>query len=383
MKVTFVLSYASHAGGVRVVARHAEALRRRGHDVLVISFPLPKKPLRHRISSLLHGRGWPTIPASRRSHLDDTSVTHRVMPVFGRLRDEDLPDADVIIATWWQTAEWIAPLSLSKGKKAYFIQHYETWGGPPERVDATWRLPMHKIVVSRWLAQIAREKCGDEDVTLVSNAVDFEQFHAPPRDKQPVPTVGVMYSPTPFKGCDISLVAVEQARRQIPSLQLIAFGAHAPTAELPLPPNTQYIKDPPQDQIRDIYARCDAWLFGSRTEGFGLPLLESMACRTPVIATPAGAAPELMEAGGGVLVKPEDPADMARALENVMRLTPAEWRQRSDSAFAAAQQFSWKDAEDRFEATLLKLIGRGDASPARSDERVLTSAAAAGGIAPR
>jgi len=44
-----------------------------------------------------------------------------------------------------------------------------------------------------------------------------------------------------------------------------------------------------------------------------LPILEAMACRTPVIGTPAGPAPELLGAGGGILVRPEDPADMAMA----------------------------------------------------------------------
>ena len=43
---------------------------------------------------------------------------------------------------------------------------------------------MHKIVVSKWLARIAREEYGDEDVSLVPNSVDFEQFHAPPRGTQ-------------------------------------------------------------------------------------------------------------------------------------------------------------------------------------------------------
>ena len=70
---------------------------------------------------------------------------------------------------------------------------------------------------------------------------------------------------------------------------------------MPLPRDTEFHLRPPQDRIRDIYSKCDAWLFGSRSEGFGLPILEAMACRTPVIGTPAGAAPELLGDGRGIL----------------------------------------------------------------------------------
>ena len=100
-----------------------------------------------------------------------------------------------------------------EGKKAYFIQHYEAHPDQDaQRVDATWRLPLHKIIIARWLVEIAA-KLGNQNVSLVPNAVDLRQFNAPPRGKQPTPTVGVMYSVVPFKGCEVSLAAVELARK--------------------------------------------------------------------------------------------------------------------------------------------------------------------------
>jgi glycosyltransferase involved in cell wall biosynthesis len=93
-------------------------------------------------------------------------------------------------------------------------------------------------------------------------------------------------------------------------------------------------------------------LFSSRTEGFGLPVLEAMACRTPVIATPAGAAPELLAEGGGILVRPEDPEDMARAIERIVALDEPDWLRLSDLAFATASRHNWDDATDRFEEAL-------------------------------
>lgn len=78
--------------------------------------------------------------------------------------------------------------------------------------------------------------------------------------------------------------------------------------------NKEYALCPAQNTLKDFYSKCDAWLFGSRSQGFGVPILEAMACRTPVIGNPTGAASELLSEGAGMLVEPEEPSDMARAI---------------------------------------------------------------------
>jgi len=264
----------------------------------------------------------------------------------------------VVCATWWETAEWVAGFPPSKGAKAYFVQHHEVFAGDPQRINATWRLPMHKIAVAQWLVDLARERFGDGDVSLVPNAVDLEQFTSPPRGKQTVPTVGVMYSVVPFKGCEISLKAVDLASRVVPKLRLIAFGNRDPSPEMPMPAGSEFRKQPPQDILKEIYGKCDAWLFSSRSEGFGLPLLEAMACRTPVIATPAGAAPDLCAGGGGVLVPRDDPAAMARAIEKFAAMPDALWREVSAKAHETAIRYTWDDATDRFELALRQAVER-------------------------
>lgn len=356
MKITFVLPDAGIAGGVRVVASYAEYLQKRGHQVCVVCLPSRPITLRRQLKSVLRGQGWLTGEPSQ--HFDGKSIHRRTIEQWRPITADDVPDADVVIATWWETAEWVAQFPASKGTKVYFIQHYETVfpGQPQERVKATWRLPMHKIVVSQWLADIARTEYGDKDVTLVPNSVDMKQFFAPPRGKQPVPTVGLMYSDVSWKGCDISLEAVSLAARKIPNLRLVAFGAMPPSPELPLLPGTKYTYRPPQTMLRDIYTQCDAWLFGSRIEGFGLPILEAMACRTPVIGTPVGAAPELLGQDAGILVEPEEPKEMARGIERICQMTDSEWRQMSHLAYEKATSYTWDNATTLFETALRQAI---------------------------
>lgn len=353
MRINFVLPEACRAGGVRVVSIYAGRLAARGHHVTVVSMPR-QLGWNRRLRRGLKGQGFSAIMPMERTYFDGMdAVDHRVLERCRPVVDADLPDADVTIATWWKTAYWVDALCPSKGGKAYFIQHDERQvHGSDEGVIPTWKLPTQKILVAHWLEPLLREHGVTDELIVVPNAVDTDQFHAAPRSKQARPTVGLMYADSHFKGADLALAAYEKARKQRPELELVAFGKDRPYREMPLPEGARYELDPPQDQIRDLYAACDAWLFASRCEGFGLPILEAMACRTPVIATPAGAAPQLVGRGGGRLVGMEDVDGMADAILEVADLSHAAWRTMSDTAFATATGYNWEQATDAFEAAL-------------------------------
>lgn len=363
MKITFVLPTLSLSGGIRVVSIFAERLKNRGHEVFVISVPHSKPSWRQQASSLLRGHGWMTTPQNASSFFDNLSVKQKIIETDRPIENKDLPDADVIIASWWETAEWVAKLSPSKGAKAYFIQHHEVFDYLPKaRVEATWRLPMHKITISQWLVDLAQTKYGDNKISLVPMSVDTKQFYAIGRHKQSTPTVGMYYSSIYWKGSDIALQAFSLAAKKIPNLRLIAFGTEGPSPELPLPANSEYAIQPDQDKLKDYYSKCDAWLFTSRSEGFGLPILEAMACRTPVIGTPAGAAPQLLANGGGILVYPKNPNDtaqeIAKAIEQIVLLSDDEWRAMSDAALNQVTNYTWEEAVTLFEAALYTAIER-------------------------
>ncbi|MEG4802903.1 glycosyltransferase family 4 protein [Microcoleus sp. ARI1-B5] len=367
MKITFVLPTLALTGGMRVLSIYTEILQKRGHKIFIVSTPPDQPTLIQQLRSLLRGRGWEPAPVKKWCYFDNVKdVESRVIETCRPVTDSDVPDADIIMATWWETAEWVSKLSPSKGAKVYFLQHYEAFDYTPKaRVDATWRLPMHKIAVAKWLEDKARDEFGNLSVSLVPPSVDTTQFYDPlsrsgqRRGKQSVPTVGMYYSIAPWKGCALAIEAFKLAAARIPNLRLVAFGSgEFPAPHLPLPEGTEYDILPSQDQLKELYSKCDAWLFASSTEGFGLPILEAMACGTPVIGTPAGAAPELLAGGGGILVKPEDPEDMALAIEQICQLSDAEWRAMSETAVETVIHYTWEDATDLFEAALRTALER-------------------------
>lgn len=73
----------------------------------------------------------------------------------------------------------------------------------------------------------------------------------------------------------------------------------------------------PHEILPLFYSACEAFLFPSFSETFGLPVLEAMSCGAPVIASTRGALPEVT-AGAAVLVNPEAPDDIAEGLFQVL-----------------------------------------------------------------
>jgi glycosyltransferase involved in cell wall biosynthesis len=329
-------------------------LMQMGHDVCIVSPPpVPNSPVQ-KLKSWLKGNGWPDDRAGRRSFLDATELDHRKLDRCRPVTDGDVPDGDVVIATWWETAEWVAALSARKGAKVYFIQHHEIFGDLPKaRSRATYRLPFHKIVIAQWLKEVMSEQYGDRTVDVVPNSVDRTQFFAPVRGKQLAPSVGFMYSDVHFKGVDSTLASLRIVRERIPDLRMISFGVQRPNSRLALPKGAEFFYLPPQDEIRNLYARCDAWITASRSEGFNLPALEAMACRTPVVSTRTGWPEEAVKSGwNGVLVDVDDVMGLAHGIEWVLTRSDEEWRNLSANAYATASIGSWEESARMFEKAL-------------------------------
>lgn len=358
MRITFISPSPNMNGGIKVIVIYAQALIRMGHSVRIISPPPQSIPLRRRLKSWVWGNG--RLNDWQMSHLDGSWLDHHVLDRWRPVTDDDVPDADVIIATWWETAEWVNALNANKGAKVYFIQHHEIFPYlPVERCEATYRMPLHKIVVARWLQQVMRARYSDEIVDIVPNSVDRSQFFAPDRGKQSTPTVGVLYTTVPFKGLDAALSALQIVREKFPDLHIIAFGSQQPSSTSALPKGTEFFFCPPQDQIRNLYSRCDVWITASRSEGFNLPAMEAMACRTPVVSTRTGWPEEAVKTGiNGVLVDIDDQIELAKGAQWVLSRGDEDWRRLSSNAYATVASSSWQASAEMFEGALKKACRR-------------------------
>ena len=354
MNITFLAPALTLDGGTRVIAIYAQLLTRMGHRV-VVAVPKPRLPsLRTRVRALRRGVLCDALGqwAERRapSHFDGVDVEVIRANRRGVIVPSDIPDADVLVATWWETAEWALAMPRSKGAGCYFIQHHEVFDYlPVQRVRATYRSQLHKIVIARWLADVMRVEYGDSDVDLVPNAVDHAMFYGSSRRKQSLPTVGLMYSSTPFKGVPVAIEALRILRQKLPSLRILSFGISAHPDFRDLGDIVTYAHSPPQCQIRKIYNSIDVWLSASVSEGFNLPALEAMACRAPVVSTRHGWPAEAISCGkNGYLVEINNAGGLAERMLDVLLMPNAAWQEMSRTATATAKAYSWQRSAELF-----------------------------------
>ena len=99
------------------------------------------------------------------------------------------------------------------------------------------------------------------------------------------------------------------------------------------------------------YQEADVLALLSRYEGFGLPVLEAMACGTPVVCSDAASLPEVV-GGAAWLVNPDDQAEAVAAMREVLTNPAAAERLRT-AGLERARQFTWQAAA----AAVLRVYG--------------------------
>ena len=352
MRITFVVPVLEVSGGARIVAGHAQRLAAKGHEVLIVAPAPRRRGLKERAKILLNRSPTPSPPA--RSHVALAGLPFLITGREGVVEASDVPDADVIIATWWETAEWVWAMPPAKGAKVHFIQGYDAFLDAPDRVDAVWRLPFSKIAVSQWLVDLGHDRFGIEKIELVPNSVNHELFKRRPRKKGDPATVGFLFHPAEFKDMPTTVSAVQQLRKHIPRTKVVSFGV-LPPHRGEVPPGTEFHRLPSQEEIASLYGRCDAWLSTSLKEGFNLPPLEAMATGCPAVCSKTGRPVEIIENGvNGYLVDQGDVAGFADALSKILSLSDDAWRKMSKAAIKAVAHPTWEESSALFEQALTR-----------------------------
>jgi len=138
-----------------------------------------------------------------------------------------------------------------------------------------------------------------------------------------------------------------QRRPGMPPLSLVLAGVdrgigdrlRAYARELKSPDAVVCLGPVSDSQLLTLYRGAAALVYPSRYEGFGLPVLEAMACGTPVIASRAASIPEVL-GDAGVLLDPDDEPGWADA---IAALVNDEWQKgrMQKAGLTRAKEFTW------------------------------------------
>ncbi len=267
-----------------------------------------------------------------------------------KLSEWNVPDADVTIATAWNTAVVLEQLSKRKGRKVYLIQGYETWSGTQKEVDETWRYDMKKIVVSKWLYGIGM-KLNAHNMVYIPNSINFKKYAIKESIGMRKKVVAMIYSENKVKGAKVGIEALKKVRNEIPDLEVILFGTCERKRVIPLWMN--YYENPKQDIIvNNIYNRAAVFVCSSLSEGWGLPPMEAMACGCAVVSTRNGGVEDFaIDEKTALLCDVNDRDQMASQI--IRLLSNQELRMRIASAGAKyVKRFKWKDSVETLERVI-------------------------------
>ncbi|HDH04364.1 MAG TPA: glycosyltransferase family 1 protein, partial [Nitrospirae bacterium] len=357
LKITFVLPGLGTSGGKKVVFEYAKLLKERGHDISVIYPVIPMQPGKHwyehkRIAKTMLGTGLHLGGVFKNywANLNDNLL------MAPSLSEKHVPDADIIIATWWKTADYVSSYSIRKGKKFYFIQHYEIWGGPKEKVEMSYKAGLRNIVISNWLKNIL-ENLGATVNAVIPNGINLDEFYPEKVGRGNKDKIRILmpYRRQSWKGFRDGLSAYEIVAKKYKNTQLVLFGPRPGIREIPK--NYEFHLFPMKDDLRMLYCSCDIFLFPSHHEGFGLPPMEAMACGLPVVTTDVGAITDYSIPGKTALVSP--PHNPGALAQNMMRLLENEQERRTlaEEGVDYIKNFTWEQSVQTLENIFLKAYG--------------------------
>lgn len=219
------------------------------------------------------------------------------------------------------------------------------------------------LVVSEDLGRVAERDYGahPDRIRAIPNGCDASIFHPAdraearraldlPADAEVVTYVGRL---VPEKGLRELLAAAGALRASRPRLQLVLVGegpmhgelaALAAAGELPV----RFAGTRPPAEVARWMCASDLVTLPSYSEGHPNVLVEALACGRPVVSTPVGGIPEVVDAASGVLVPARDPAALAEGLREALerdwdeaalaRRFSRDWRQVAQDTLLACEE---------------------------------------------
>jgi len=237
----------------------------------------------------------------------------------------------------------------------------------------------HIISVSEATARDIEKYYGrTENVHVVHHGVDHARFRLPDNNernrswqllterytKLHKPYLLYIGQIQPRKNLERLIAAFEILRHDNPDLQLVIGGGHGwlqkPILERakhsPVAENILFLGRVPEDLLPALYWQADVFVLPSLYEGFGMPVLEAMACGCPVVTSNVSSLPEVA-GDAAVLVDPNSVESITRGIKEALN----DKQSLSTKGIEQAKQFDW----DKTARETYKIIASIAAHPSR------------------
>ncbi|MBE1534509.1 glycosyltransferase family 4 protein [Actinomadura algeriensis] len=188
-------------------------------------------------------------------------------------------------------------------------------------------------------------KVDPRDIEILPLGVDTRIFH-PRGERVPGRIVAMASADAPIKGVDVLLRAVAKlaTERDVHVIVVSRPQKDGPTEklvrDLALGERVQFVSGISDDELGELLASAEVAVVPSRYEGFSLPAVEHMASGTPLVASRAGALPEVV-GDAAVLVEPGDVEELAATLRGLHDSADERARVGASGLARVQERFAW------------------------------------------
>jgi len=328
MKIVFPVLSLEMGGGARFIYHLANALLDKGHDVEVV---IPEKGL----------QVWPLRAKLRR---------------VKELTSSSIPSADFILPNFYLTVKpaW----ESQKGRVVRLSLGYEPlWVPDSVTAKQTDLIGAPIMSISQWHRQLLRQETGLES-RVISGGVDTSVFHPYPKRSEQTGRKNIFYimrdpaSGYTWKGSSDFLKALTRLKDKVNFELTVSMPENAHfTSPVPCRLMTSYT----DQELAQLYAEADLFVYTSYFEAFGLPPLEAMACGTAVVTTDCGGNRDYTRNGENCLLVPPSDIDLLSVAIYQLLIQDTERKRLAASSHLFAQAWSWQRTADQVEAFLMSL----------------------------
>jgi starch synthase len=215
--------------------------------------------------------------------------------------------------------------------------------------------------------------------SFIHNGIDLHELNLPPRKKADSDHQRYLLSIAAFnrkKALDVLLIAFGSVKDVDTSLRLVVVGDGPLRTDLEHLAERLTIRDriafvglKGRAEIAKLLHGCEVFVLPSRSEPFGIVILEAMACGKPVVASAVGGIPEIIEDGiTGILVEPDNPIALAKALRALLTDSSLQRSICKKAHERAVSRFQWKHTGAGYLRLFHGLLSQhqGDFSPSSS-----------------
>jgi glycosyltransferase involved in cell wall biosynthesis len=197
-------------------------------------------------------------------------------------------------------------------------------------------------------------------LTVVKPGTDRAATHEPRAPGEPLKllTVGAI---VPRKGHDVLVEALARLKDHLWRLVIVGDNTRNPetVARLDedivrygLSDRIEIVGPVPEEDLAELYAEADLFVLPSRFEGYGMAYTEAVTHGVPVVGTNAGAIPDTVPPGAGILIPPDDVDALANTLRQLIDDAPERERLAAGARAAAASFPTWRESAALFASVL-------------------------------